>query len=140
MGITRTYPQDHYTRHYNSWIIVGIIFILILIISYCTSKYWLRPLLEFASRFPWRRPEQLPAQPQPKRWTRNLSEIYEERTSDRNDATIALISNPTSLTSTASDQMQYNTPEDPSNRDLPDAVPVTPSMSVRFSQPCKFQM
>jgi hypothetical protein len=131
--------KDQHNRRYN-WIIVGIILILILIISYLTSKNWLRPLLEFASRFPWRRPKQLPAQPQPKRRTRNLSEIYEERTSDNNDAAIALINNPISHTTTASDQMHYNPPEEPSNRDLPGVVPVTPSMSMQFSQPGKFQM
>ena len=129
--------QDQSTRRYNIWMIVGIILILILIISYLTSRYWLRPLLEFASRFPWHRPKQLSAQPQPKRRTRILSGIYEERTSD---AAIALLNNPINHTITVSDQMQHNPPEEPSNRDLPGVVPVTPSMSVQFSQPGKIQM
>jgi hypothetical protein len=124
--------KDRYTRHFNNWLIVGTVVILSILISYLTSTYWLRPLLEFASRFLWRRPELSAVPPQPKRRntrTCTLSTLQEGSASDATDAANALISTPV-YEPTTSAKTQYGTSEEPNKDDLTGAVPVTQSMRL----------
>jgi len=60
--------REQTTKHYYRWVIASIALALTIFLLYLTSKYWRRPLLEFASRYVRRRtraPVRVPV-PQPR--------------------------------------------------------------------------
>ena len=59
--------EDYNERHHTTWVITIIVFILILTISFLTSKYWQRPFLRIASQMSRRRPLEPVLPPRPKR-------------------------------------------------------------------------
>jgi hypothetical protein len=135
--------HDTYEKSYYKWIIAAVIILLILMISFVTSKFWRRPLLRFASRFGWQRPAKPTGLPRPTpRGVRPEPVPMEDEDCELEERSILpnTSGRTTEVATIASTQQQLPDPkEDFSTRTERQPSTTPPMIGVRFSQPGRYQ-
>jgi hypothetical protein len=137
--------REQKTKHYYRWIIASVALILTILISYLTSKYWQRPLLEFASRYVRRRtrtPTRVPV-PQPRDVRTAVLSMADEDCS-MEEKSLMYPDQPIALNRDPQSEMTTKAPEDPltnaAGETEGDRVATSPKpLGVRYSQPGRYQ-
>ena len=132
-------------KHNYNWVVSAVIFILIILIVYFTSKCWRRPLLEFASRYTRRRTRVPVKEPVPKlRDARTCAISMIDEDCEMEVKSIMDSDARTSEVGPTGSEMRTTRPDEPSatatrGTEAGPAATSPISLGVRYSQPGRYQ-